>query len=161
MIAKYNGELYEIVRNGEKYQIITYQDNKASQGFTKHKDLYFKTVSDDDIMLTDIFDVEFCVYYNTGLPSVQSEWRISLGGESIKDEKVRLRFAEGYLPGWEVEEKGVCVKEIELEDVLDSKIIYKYIKREGIKLESPYIEEKNISKEELKSMYDMYKKGNL
>ena len=81
--------------------------------------------------------------------------------ESIKDEKVRLRFAEGYLPGWEVEEKGVCVKEIELEDVLDSKIIYKYIKREGIKLESPYIEEKNISKEELKSMYDMYKKGNL
>ena len=136
MIAKYNGELYEIVRNGEKYQIITYQDNKASQGFTKHKDLYFKTVSDDDIMLTDIFG-------------------------SIKDEKVRLRLAEGYLPGWEVEEKGVCVKEIELEDVLDSKIIYKYIKREGIKLESPYIEEKNISKEELKSMYDMYKKGNL
>lgn len=161
MIAKYNRELYEIVRNGKKYEIITYQDNKASEGFIKDKDLYFKTVLDDDIMLTDIFNVEFYVYYNTGLPSVQSEWRISLGGASIKDEKVRLRFAEGYLPGWEVEEKGVCVKDIELEDILDSKIIYNYIKREGIKLESPYIEEKNISKEELKNMYVMYKKGNI
>lgn len=161
MIAKYNRELYEIVKNGKIYEIITYQANKASDGFIKDRNLYFKTVSDNDIMLTDIFSVEFVVSYDTGLPFVKSEWKISCDEASIKDEKVTLRFAEGYLPGWKVEEKGVCVKEIEMRDILNLKIVYNYRKKKGEKCDIPCTEERIISTEELKKLYDMYRKGNM
>ncbi|MDO4945885.1 MAG: hypothetical protein Q4E74_11885, partial [Ruminococcus sp.] len=73
MIAKYNRELYEIVKNRKNYELITYQANKASDDFIKDRNLYFKTVPDNDIMLTDIFSVEFVVSYDTGLPFVKSE----------------------------------------------------------------------------------------
>lgn len=161
MIAKYNKELYEIVENGKNYEIITYQSNKAGDGFIKDRNLYFKLVLNDDIMLTDVFSVEFVVGYNTEIPSVQREWKISLDEESVKAEKVKLRFAEGYLPGWEVEEKGVCVKEIDMRALMYSKMVYNYRKKNGKKCDMLCTEEKVLSIEELKKMYYLYRKGNI
>lgn len=93
----------------------------------KSGNIYYREITEDE--LSDIYDIKFEVCYDTGLDKVPVLWAVTI--DSLVGEEVRLRFSEGILPGWEVEEKNVCTKLIEMNDITMAKAIYTYKKRDG------------------------------
>ena len=108
MIAKYMGYEYAYISNRRSKEIVTSQKVKIDGSFNSEKGFYYKKVSEDD--LTDIYNIEFCVTYKSGLKDVPITWILENEAKVIVDNKIQLVFAEGILPGWDIVEKNVCSK---------------------------------------------------
>ena len=72
-------------------------------------------------------------------------WKIPFTQEYLYNEKIKLIFAEGILPGWPIEEKNVCSKYINIDQIQAAYIIKtrklnKEEKQEKIKLELKDVE---------------------
>ena len=68
--------------------------------------MYYNPVDEKD--LSDIYMIEFYIFFDAGLKGVSSWWKITEA--DLLDNKVKLRFAEGILPGWNIEEKKCLYK---------------------------------------------------
>lgn len=157
MLAKYNDNLYFYTANKKEKNIITKNPKKADEDFKKEEDIFYKGVSEDE--LTDIFSVELCIDYNTGLPNTPLHWLVSVN--EIKNDKVLLRFSEGILPGWNIEEKNVCIKYIDLNEIEGAKIVYRYKKRNAMTCVPPQRVENRISASEIIDEIEQYKVSNI
>ena len=104
MIAVYKGNKYKFVLNKRRKGIITRCVQKTDGSFFKENDIYYKPVDEKD--LSDIYAVEFYVFFDTGFKDVSTWWKITEA--DLLDNKVKLRFAEGILPGWDIEERNVA-----------------------------------------------------
>lgn len=65
------------------------------------------------------------------------------------DNKVKLRFAEGILPGWDIEERNVCTKEVHFNEISCTKVKFVFEQIGG--------KEENVIKEETKSWNETLK----
>ena len=110
MFADYKGKQYKIVREGEKWELISRNPDSEKNGFVKAGRIYYRSFD-------DVYELAFYVIYDTHLDKVPKEWRINIGNSAIKEDSVYLLFAEGILPGWKVEDKNVCSTYIKNEDI--------------------------------------------
>lgn len=101
MVAVYKGNKYKFVSNKRRKEIITRCVQKTGNTFLKENDIYYKPIDKKD--LSDIYATEFYIFFDAGLKGVSSWWKVSEA--DLSDDKVKLRFAEGILPGWNIEEK--------------------------------------------------------
>ncbi len=88
MIAKYMNYEYKYVSNRRRKEIITSQKEKIKDGFIPENGLFYKIVNEND--LTDIYNVNFFVKYQTDLVGVP-DW-CELGNEQnvIANNQVQL-----------------------------------------------------------------------
>lgn len=159
MIAKYMGYEYTYISNRRSKEIVTSQKVKIDGSFNSEKRYYYKKVSEDD--LTDIYNIEFWVTYKSGLKDVPITWILGSEAKVIVDNKIQLVFAEGILPGWDIVEKNVCSKWVELSDISEAKMVTVYKKKNGIICEPRVQEERNISNTDLVLLHSKYCRKNL
>lgn len=138
MVAVYKGNKYKFVSNKRRKGIITRCVQKTDNTFLKENDIYYKPIDKKD--LSDIYAIEFYIFFDAGLKGVSSWWKITEA--DLSDNKIKLRFAEGILPGWNIEEKNVCTREINYEETSCAKVKFTFKKING--------KEENVTKEEIK-----------
>lgn len=138
MVAVYKGNKYKFVSNKRRKGIITRCVQKTDNTFLKENDIYYKPIDKKD--LSDIYATEFYIFFDAGLKGVSSWWKVSEA--DLSDDKVKLRFAEGILPGWNIEEKNVCTNEINFNEIQYAKVKFEFKKING--------KEENVIKEEIK-----------
>ena len=155
MLAKYNDILYSYIANKREKNIITRNPKKVDKDFKKEGNIFYKSIISED-ELSDIFSVGLLINFNTGLPNTPLHWLVAV--DEIKDNKILLRFSKGILPGWDIEEKNVCIKYIDLNEIEDAKIVYLYKKRNGLVCIPPQRVENRIPKSEIIDIIEQYKR---
>ena len=75
MIAVYKGNKYKFVLNKRRKGIITRCVQKTDGSFFKENDIYYKPLDEKD--LSDIYAVEFYVFFDTGFKDVSTWWKIT------------------------------------------------------------------------------------
>ncbi len=159
MFAKYNDNFYLYSANKREKVIITRKPEKADRDFKKEADSFYKYVSEDE--LTDVFSVKLLVDFNTSLPNVSPHWEVEFDDIDYVGGKILLRFSEGILPGWKTEEKNVCIKYIDINEVEDAKIMYLYKKRNAVVCIPPQRVENKILISEIANLCKQYKRSNV
>jgi hypothetical protein len=127
VIAAYNGLQYRYVSNKRTKEISTKHKEKADSSFLNDNGLYYKSVNEDD--LSDIYSTQMMVFYDFKLDGVPSWWEIS--DTDIVGKQLKIRFAAGILPNWNVEDKNVCTTLVQAEGIAKAKIRITYRKRDG------------------------------
>lgn len=107
LVAVYKGNKYKFVSNKRRKGIITRCVQKTDGSFLKENDMYYKPINKKD--LSDIYMIEFYIFFDAGLKGVSSWWKITEA--DLLDNKVKLRFAEGILPGWNNGKEENVIKE--------------------------------------------------
>lgn len=87
------------------------------------------------------------VHDHHSFKDVSTWWKITEA--DLLDNKVKLRFAEGILPGWDIEERNVCTKEVHFNEVSCTKVKFVFEQIGG--------KEENVIKEETKSWNETLK----
>ena len=134
-IAKYKGMFYRYISNNKACSIVTTRNEKAQDGFVLEDGVYYKTIPDDDV--SDIFEIRYRVKHDTGIPDVSDEWEIGAETQDVKEDKILIRYSNGILPEWTVEEKNVCIKYVDKKEIEFGEIIRLYQKKNGRMLTSP------------------------
>ena len=150
---------YKYISNRRYKRIITSQKEKIKEKFTFENGIYYKDVDEND--LTDIYNVEFWVKYQSGFEGVSDWWQLINEQNVITDDKVKLVFAEGILPSWDTIDKNVCSMAIPLNEIMDAKVVTFYKKHDGIVLDKKICKEQTIPKEELKHILFHYNVNSL
>lgn len=159
MIARYNKYDYLYIPNRRKKEIITTKEQKIDYSFTKEGNLYFKNILEDE--LSDIYDVEIWVSYNANIPNTPEQWRLGSDKYVISENGILLVFAEGILPGWNIIEKNVCSKRINLSEISSARVIFRYKKKDWKMLENHPVEELSIATNKLNEYFERYSKFGL
>lgn len=143
MVAVYEGSCYSCVRDNRGINVITKQAVKAfGKGFFSEGGIFYKPVGYDEI--DHIYSTKYVVTYDTGIENVPVEWEVEL-----YNGKLLLRYKGGLLPGWQVENKNVCIRCVEPSDIASAKEIKMYKKKDGVRLDRFYIVESQVEPEEL------------
>ena len=153
MIAKYEEQYYYYIKN--KNNIITNFKEKTDENFIKEDNLFYKHIDPED--LSEIFDVKFIIKYDTGLENISPFWEV--GG--LKNNKFLIRYSNGCLPGWTIEENNICIKYIDSTKIEEMKEIKTYTKKDNILLNEPLVEEIIIKSENYISEFLLYDRKNL
>lgn len=159
MIARYNECDYLYVANRRRKEIITTQLQKADVSFVHEGDLYFKEIIEEE--LSDIYDVEFWVSYKTNIPHTPEQWKLSNEKSVITKEGILLIFAEGILPEWDVVEKNVCSRRVDISEIFGARMVFVYKKKDGKICNEHLIEERCIAVSELNEYFTRYSKSEL
>lgn len=163
MIAKYKGNFYNyscekeqidwnhnVAINCGKSYLSTRRLEKQLSGFIKRNDIMYMKI--DEQSLSDIFYIEYIVGYDTDLPSIPTEWIV----QDIIDEKIKVEYGLGHLPGWSACDKYTSFNLIDKDDIKSSKLQYVYTKKDGIKYSEPVVDEKRVDIDELIRVYREY-----
>lgn len=156
MIAVYCGFEYKYVSNRRNKEIITKYVAKTDSTFVRDKGIYYKSVKEED--LSDIYSVEFMVFYDFNLEGVPNWWKISYA--DIVGDSMKIRFASGILPNWTVEEKNVCTTMIQLNSITEAKVQYIY-KRQNENNVDNLIVEQTIDVTEIMKKIEEISESNL
>ena len=149
-IAVYKGNKYKLISNRRYKGIITRCSGNIDDSFFKEKDMYYKPI--DERNLTEIYTVEFFVFFDTGFECVSPWWKITEA--DLMNNKVKLRFTEGILPNWSIEEKNVCTKDIAYKEISCAKVKFTFKKFHGEKVDMLTKEEIKNWNEILRSIYE-------
>lgn len=155
MLAKYKGRIYAYVSNSTNKVITTRQKGKADTDFKKDRDDFYKEVNEEDI--TDVFEVRYWAAYDAGLPDTPSLWIVQEEAGGIEKERIQLMFCNGILPGWEIEEKNVCTKFVEITEIKSTIVEYLYRKKDGKTLDSILREKIEVPVEKMIELCLQYK----
>lgn len=159
MIARYKKCDYLYVANRRRKEIITTKSQKADVSFVHEGDLYFKEILEEE--LSDIYDVEFWVLYKSNILHIPEQWKLSNEKSVITKEGILLIFAEGILPGWDIMEKNVCSRRVNISEISGARMVLVYKKKDGRICNERLIEEKSIAVSELNEYFDRYSKSEL
>lgn len=162
--ANYNGHtyLFHLNRRTKQYEIVTEQIDKTDSEFKNGKHCYYKEIPLSDNDLTDIFDIDLWVKYDTGYEGCPTEWGVGLGGRyTVENRKIPLWCADGYIPGWEVMGKYESRGFIDPEDIQAAWVLYQYQKKDGVLLDEPLVVREDISFEQLLELQRQYGNGAL
>lgn len=145
-IAEYQGKQYKLIQNKRDkcFEFVTKKSENINNKFKKNNNIFYKKINDLSV-LDDIYDISLFVEYDTHLKNVSNLWKIPFTQEYLYNEKIKLIFAEGILLGWSIEEKNVCSKYINIDQIQAAYIIKtrklnKEEKKEKIKLELKDVE---------------------
>jgi len=159
MIAKYNGKYYYYINNRRVSNIITNRKEKAVEGFLCEDNVFYKKVPFENC--EDVFDVKYVISYDAGLIGISTDWEISNDASDIQKNGILIRFSNGVIPGWKVEENNVCINYINLEEATNIREIYIYKRKDSTSLERPIIEEKSIATADLISKMSRFDRSSL
>ena len=159
MIAVYNNKEYYYVLNKKISNLVTKKKTKIDLGFKRSDNKYFKPIQKEE--LKDIFDIEYWVTYDCGINNISTEWKIGSNTFDIIENSVLIRYSDGIIPGWDIEEKSVCTKLINKKEISNFKIIKKYIRKDNLDLPEILEEEIKLNFNEFKKIHNKYCKYNL
>lgn len=148
MYLDYRNKTYKLVRDGDEWEIISNDVRSIMDGFRKDGNIYYKQINNQKLLNTR-YDIEIHMIYRTNYELVSNVWKVKVTPDLYNLGKIKIVFAEGLLPGWNVEDKNVCYKYIDITEVED---IY------FVKLDMNYneIEKKRIDINQLKSIIEKY-----
>lgn len=152
MFMIYKNNLYHTLDEKSHYVIITRQKTKADGDFLSTKKSFYKEIPKDDKYIQDIYKVQFFLKWDSHLDDIDNVWEILAEHEHIKDNKVLLKFFNGILPGWEVEEHAVCSKYVDIDECEDFRAVYTYTVKDGNVLNEPMVLEQKVSKEDFQNL---------
>ena len=156
MIAKYKDNYYSCVLNSKRQILLTRFKNKAVYGFEEDDDIFIKNIAQEE--LCDIFDVHYYVEYDSKLEYTPLWWEVHQG--DFSSEGLYLYFTEGFLPNWEVWDKGVCRKYINYADIRNCRVEIVY-RRKNFEI-TDYVEDKGIMNvDSMLKLFEKYKEKNL
>lgn len=156
MIARYNNMYYRISKGRAGHELLTMIKEKAQVGFQYDRSVFYKKVDLSDNRLSDIFNLDIWVHYDTGIPNVPVEWKIDIDTNIFIEGTLFLRFVDGILPGWNIEEKNVSYTKISINDIIGVRAVYTYLKKDGNLLSSPISHEIPMESEGLLELYRKY-----
>lgn len=136
MIAKYNNNVYIANLRDKHIVLVTYQKEKATEGFKQKKNYYKKEMNIKDKGLTDLYDIHFYVQYND-IEEGSRKWLVDEGraigiNGNIENNEVIIDVShDSKHDSWVQYDKGAAAKKIKLDDCNDFIIKIKYIKQNG------------------------------
>lgn len=161
MFTKYKGKEYKyatyMFQGNMKYAIGTKNFSFTDDTFVKSNICgdYFKIM--DRSELSDIYDVEIYVVYDSGIPGVKDLWIIDTTWYAmIRKDEMRIVYFDGYLPGWEKVDRDTYVKWVKLSDITEAKIVFRYEKKDGIEYKEKLKEEKIIDVHNIEEYLNYY-----
>lgn len=122
MVAKYKDNYYSCVLNTKEQILLTGIKSKAVFGFEEDGDIFYKNITQEE--LCDIFEVHYYVEYDSKLEHTPLWWEVNQ--EDFSTEGVYLYFTEGFLPDWEIWDKGICRKYITYADIRNCRVCIEY-----------------------------------
>lgn len=161
MFMIYKNNLYHILDEKSHFVIITKHKTKADGDFLSTKESFYKEIPKDDKYIQDIFRVQFFLKWDSHLADVDNTWEILAEHEYIKDNQVLLKFVNGILPGWDVEEQAVCSKYVDIDECEDFLVVYTYTVKDGDVLKKPMVLEQKVSKEDFEKLVLKYQIKNI
>ncbi len=159
MIAKYNGEYYYYINNKRVSNIITSRKEKAFEGFFFEDNIFYMKVPFESC--EDIFDLKYVISYDAGIAGASTDWEISNNASDIQKNGILIRFSDGTIPGWKIEEKNVCINYVKLEEVTNIREVCIYKRKNGVTLERPIVEERKITALDLLSRMSSFDRSSL
>lgn len=159
MFITYKNILYRYL--GDDQEIVTYFENKIDKDFKEDEGVFFKEIEQSDKNIEDIFELKFYVEWDSGIENTPSEWYVQHSKGIILDNKMKLYFAQGHLPGWNVEEKTICSNIIDFNEVEKYIVQYEYSVKKGRKLEEKEIDREYATKEEFIEKFNQYLVDNI
>lgn len=136
MIAKYNNNVYIANLRDKHIVLVTYQKEKATEGFKQKRNYYKKKMNIKDKGLTDLYDIHFYVQYND-IEEGSRKWLVDEGraigiNGNIENNEVIIDVShDSKHDSWVQYDKGAAAKKIKLDDCNDFIIKIKYIKQNG------------------------------
>lgn len=136
MLAKYKGCVYNAKVEDKQVTLLTYNQNKAEEGFKPKRDYFEKNVDLNDSCLREIFDIHFYVKYKDCVEE-QDVWMVdenrAVGFKgNVENNEVVIDVAHDSKDvSWIQYEKGAAMKKINLLDCEEYIVEKKYIKKEG------------------------------
>ena len=158
-IAKYNGIYYLYISNKKTCNIVTTRNEKLHEGFISGNGAYYKKIQETDV--SEIFEIQYRVKYDVGIPGVPTEWGVGSGVHDIKDERILIRYANGVLPGWNIEEKNVYIKYVDKKDIEYGEVIKIFHKKNDVVLTNPERVVERVDVETFICVHNEYQKNNL
>ena len=158
MYIKYNDKLYSYRNLVECKKIVTRIEEKSDGDFYKNRSVWVKIIGETDPNIQDIYDVKFYIKWDSQLESVITKWHIETC-DYFTDGNVRLCH-EGYLPGWKIVEKGLSETYLKAEKIEGYSVEYKYVVKDGKKLDEPLVVEKEVDRQEFDELVEMYRSTN-
>ncbi len=153
MFARIGDILCRCARSRHQYVLVSRQREAEKYGLKKEGKAYCREIASLS-ELDEAYDIAFWAEYETGLENVPNLWGIRVEKDGIRDGCVRLFFAEGYLPGWKVEEKGISSTYVPVESLGRITVEYRYYRESGKGYR--VFERRTISKEEFLELYTMH-----
>ena len=161
MFIIYKDNLYDMSDKKTHFNIITRLKTKADGDFLSKHEIFYKEIPKDDKCIQDIFKVQFFLKWDSHLANVNEVWEILTEYEYLKDNQVLLKFVNGILPGWTVEEQAVSSKYVDIDECEDFSVVYTYTVKDGNVLKEPLIVEQEVSKEEFQKLIHQYRIRNI
>lgn len=134
MIAKYNNNVYIANLRDKHIVLVTYQKEKATEGFKQKRNYYKKEMNIKDKGLTDLYDIH--LQYND-IEEGSRKWLVDEGraigiNGNIENNEVIIDVShDSKHDSWVQYDKGAAAKKIKLDDCNDFIIKIKYIKQNG------------------------------
>lgn len=148
MIAEYNNNTYIANLRDAHIVLMTYQKEKATEGFSQKRNYYKKKININDEGLTDLYDIHFYIQY-TDIEEGYRRWlvdedrAIGINGNISNNEVIIDVDHDSKHKSWIQYEKGAAAKKIKLNDCKCFIIEKSYVKQDGkntIKTEKTQVE---------------------
>ena len=117
MFASYKGKTYSASYYRGKWYLASDKQESEKLGFVRKTPFRFYLSLSDLSEIDDLFEVQVYVVFDTGIDGIPSEWEIVPAFDTIKDGCIKLEYCGGIIPGWRSQEKVVCYKYIELDEI--------------------------------------------
>ena len=98
--TRYNGNEYRLVISGKSEALRTTDQSKSDESFISYGNFYLKQISLDE--LSDIYDYQFSVFYDSHLEGFSEEWDLVFDSpQVIKENGVELSLLkDGKFDGY-------------------------------------------------------------
>lgn len=155
--AKYKNKLFVMHSKQDKYYLSSHKQFDKNFTKTQFPDFYisrgFNIYSPE---LTDIFDVQYLINYDAGIPGLPKIWKNPLFDDH-KDQLYLSVYNKYPLPGWcKRRNSALCTKNVNFEQISNAKLIYTYCKKNGCVLVQPRIDYIDVDLRALRKIINYY-----
>ena len=168
LIAKYNGLEYLCTMDGINVYILTSIKEKATEEFLYEEEKYYKEFTSKEKSnifnieeISDIFELQCWVEYDTKLDNVPKKWEVSFDLIDFTNDSVTVYYSYGHLPNWTICDKYMCSKTLTEQDISSCKIVKHYIKKDNILFDQPKIIEEIVDFNTLIKTLTQYQDENI
>lgn len=155
--AKYKNKLFIVHSKQDKYYLLSHKYFDSNFNKTQFPDFYVSHAFNiNDPALTDIFDVQYSINYNTGIPGLSKIWKNPLFDDN-KDRLYLSVYNKHPLPGWHKRRNSaLCTKDVNFGQIGNAKLIYTYRKKNGYALMQPRIDYVDVDLRTLRKIINYY-----
>lgn len=155
--ARYKGKLFIVHYKQDKHYLSSHKQFDKNFNKTQFPDFYVSHAFNiDDSALTDIFDVQYSINYNAGIPGLPKIWKNPLFDDH-KDQLYLSVYNKYPLPGWcKRRNSALCTKDVNFEQIGNTKLIYTYRKKNGYVLVQPRIDYVDVDLRALRKIINYY-----